>query len=149
MGSAGFIGRVGALAVALGVGTAIGSPAGLAWAQPDGSAAADTSPAGDAGTASDAAATSGGDTGTPPASGVATADSTVAVSSSAQPTSEGGITVAVGDAPAVVIVAQTNASATPTDPALEVAGSNELSGGQGVGTQAASGVIEIQPDEAD
>ncbi|WP_051053438.1 Ig-like domain-containing protein [Mycolicibacterium chubuense] len=50
MGHARYIGRVGALAVALGIGSAIASPGGIAWAEPDSgpSASADASAGGQA-----------------------------------------------------------------------------------------------------
>ena len=44
----GYVGRIGALAVALGIGAAVTTPAGIAWATPDG--AADTSAPADTGT---------------------------------------------------------------------------------------------------
>src|SRR5690349_21828179 len=43
MGYGRYIGRIGALAVALGVGTAVAAPTGVAWAAPDDSNAASSS----------------------------------------------------------------------------------------------------------
>ena len=57
-----FIGRIGALAVALGVGSALAGPAGIAWASPQStseSPASDTSPSPDDGTATPTAADAG------------------------------------------------------------------------------------------
>ncbi|SEH70402.1 VCBS repeat-containing protein/40-residue YVTN family beta-propeller repeat-containing protein [Mycolicibacterium rutilum] len=47
MGYSGYIGRVGALAVALGIGFAVGSPAGVVWAEPTDGSAADSNPSAD------------------------------------------------------------------------------------------------------
>lgn len=60
MGSSRYVGRVGALAVALGIGTAIASPSGVAWAQPD----SGTSTSSSSSNASEAGPASGADTDT-------------------------------------------------------------------------------------
>jgi YVTN family beta-propeller protein/VCBS repeat-containing protein len=71
MSHSGHIGRVGALAVALGVGAAIGAPGGLAWASPtDGTTSSPSADTEDSGTST------GGSTGTTTDSGQPTSETT-------------------------------------------------------------------------
>src|SRR4051794_30139950 len=134
MGYAKYVGRVGALAVALGIGSAIGGPT-VAWADDV-----------DASNVSAANATSTNDTSTPdggtvgtdppgPTNAPTTAPSTDAVAPSLGPPTASGsasstsVSVSVGDSPTVTIDAQTNGSkesaaqpvvANPREPAEPV-----------------------------
>ena len=91
-----YVGRVGALAVALGIGSAVAAPAGIAWAAPEDSTAT-TSTRTDAttGAATQSPSTgtenSGGTTGTPP-----TAESTTSQPAGATPGSSSSEEVAPG-----------------------------------------------------
>ncbi|MCV7280488.1 tandem-95 repeat protein [Mycolicibacterium flavescens] len=68
MGYSGYIGRVGALAVALGIGFAVGSPAGVVWAEPTDGSAADANPSADQPADSPTKPESAGDESTDPES---------------------------------------------------------------------------------
>src|SRR5262245_52564061 len=115
---AGYVGRVGALAVALGVGWAVASPAAVAWAETDASADAGAGTAHENGDPADGATGHGragqvGESGTTQVAGdisgsAAAAGSGPDASSTTQNATDDGVTVAVGDSPAVVIDAQTN-----------------------------------------
>jgi YVTN family beta-propeller protein len=100
MGYAAYIGRVGALAVTLGIGVAVGASPGLGWAQTDAgssaNAASDTGSVSTSGNTSNTASDTGAESSTSPAS-----------------TSDGGTVDATDDSPS------DDDDAAPTDPVTE------------------------------
>lgn len=122
-----FVGRVGALAVALGVGTAIATPAGIAWASPEATGDATTSATQDTGSGAPAAGSSPSATDTAAPSTVdagpqtPTLPGTTATTGTPTPAPTAGSATTVDVAPGVIVShsggAQTSTyGSNPTEP---------------------------------
>lgn len=114
LGSARYIGRVGALAIALGVGTAVATGHGVAWAEPSDSGSTsgstDSSSSGSAGPSTSGPSSNDASTGSTPT------DTTLASagSSGSTTTTSGSTTSSAGTAPKTTVSAQTTTSTADT-----------------------------------
>lgn len=106
-----FVGRVGALAVALGVGTAMATPAGVAWASPETGGTTNSTQSGTAST-NDTGATGTGPAAGQPTGTAGTAGTADATGSGASGSTSSGATTAGGTTAAGTTVAGTTVAGT-------------------------------------